>query len=507
MKRDFTLAQIFQNNMVFQANKPIYIFGECLPNIKIDIMIQDQEYHFESDRDSFCFKLKPLPIIKEPFECIIRSQNNEISISNCLAGDVYLFTGQSNMQYVGKDVLDTEYQDLKNLRLYEVPKLPYIGAEKEFDWLYTNNPAWYEATKSSEELFSAIGYMVGKDLVNDHDIPIGIVSCNNGDTTIYSWLNREVIHRNGVLKPYLENYNTWQKEFKTYEDYDQYFKKQLPILMEFYGLLDKYRQEGLSSEDVYKKAYESYPNPYLPMGPKNQNRPGGCYDTMLSKIIPFANNGIIYYQGENDVSRPIEYKEAIQKLIESWRVDFKDDLPFIICQIAGYVYNDVPSSQVAELRISQASISNIEKKQFVVTAVDKGEANNIHPVKKACVAKRIYMVMNEFIYKKGRHALSPMIDDFYISQGRLIINTRLNTLKLHIKDKNHLGFYGLDKNNELIPIKDILILGHQIIIDNPEGFKEIQYGHESYPDISIYTENDLPLLPFKINIEKNLGNL
>lgn len=503
MKRDFTLAQIFQNNMVFQANKPIYIFGECQPNIAIDIVIYNQTYHFITDSDTFIFKLKPLPIIKNPFDFIIRSENTDICINNCLAGDVYLCTGQSNMQYVGKDVIDTEYQDIKNLRLYEVPKLPYVGAEKEFDWLYNNHPQWYEATKTSEETFSAIAYMVGKDLIKDHDIPIGMVSCNNGDTTIYSWLNKKVIKQNNALKPYLENYNAWQKEFKSFDDYDQYFKKQLPILMEFYGLLDKYRAEGFSSDDVYKKAHEVYPNPYLPMGPKNQNRPGGCYDTMLSKIIPFANNGIIYYQGENDVSRPKEYQGAIQELINSWRHDFKDDLPFINCQIAGYIYNDVESSKVAELRMAQASILDIEKKQYVVSAADKGEANNIHPVKKAEVAKRIYHVINEFIYNKGENSLSPMIDDFDLENDQLIIKTKLNALNLYVIDNNQTGFYGLDTSDHLIAINDISVIGNQIILNNIKAFKEIQYGYESFPVMSLYTENDLPLLPFKIIINKD----
>lgn len=495
------LAQIFRNNMVFQANKPIYIFGKATPLSTIEIEILNKHYEFTVEKEDFCFELVALPITKVAFDVLIQSNDQKIILSNCLVGDVYLCTGQSNMQYVCKDVINVEYKELPNLRLYEVPKLPYFGAEKEFDWLYTNDPQWQIATLESEKTFSAIGYMLGKDIVINHDIPVGIISCNQGDTTIYSWLSKETIANNQVLKPYLDTYNEWENEYENYDEFSKKYNEQVPKLMEFWGLLDQFRSEGFSSEEVYEKAHKIIPYPYLPMGPKNQNRPAGCYDTLLKTIIPFSNNGIIYYQGENDVSRADEYKVAIAELINLWQKDFRDESIFINCQIAGHIYSETPDLEVAKLRDAQASIIDIEQLRFVTTAIDYGEESNIHPVNKTEVAKRIYKIIDQYIYQGGEDSLSPMFDYYMKSQEEIQIYTKYNQQDLIIKDAKVSGFYGVTKDDCFKEIDQVKVDKNKIVISDITPYKEIRYGYSAFPNLSIYTRNGLPLLPFRLMIK------
>lgn len=494
------LAPIFSDGLVIQSNKPFYIFGEVVKETKLHIELLNKQYDFDIELD-FCIELESLPITKSPFDITLKSLEETFVIKNCLVGDVYLCTGQSNMQYMCKDVINVEYIDIPTLRLYEVPKLPYIGAEKEFDWLYANKPKWDEATKKSEELFSAIGYMIGRDISLKYDIPVGIISCNMGDTTIYSWLSKGAIENQKELKPYLDDYNSWQDRYSSFKEYDDYYKKQVPKLMDFYGLLDKYRAEGYSSDEVYCKAYERIPDPYLPMGPKNQNRPSGCYETMLETIIPYSNKCIIYYQGENDVSRPDIYRVAIQKMIEDWRHAFRDSLPFINCQLAGHEYSDTPGYQVAKLRDAQASVLDLEKKQYVVTAVDYGEKSNIHPLNKTVVAKRIFNVIDEFIYLDNKNSLSPMIDSFKIIDNVLQVKTKYNKLDLVIKNQEDNGFYAIDFDGYKHLLKEIKIDGTDILIAIEPSYNEIMYAYDGFPQLSIYTENDLPVLPFHIKLK------
>lgn len=501
MKTHFELASIFMDNMVLQANKPLFFFGKGTIGSLIEIKIIQKYYTFVIESEEFCFELDPIPVIKEPFDVFIQSKDQVVTLTNCLAGDVYLCTGQSNMQYVCKDVINVTYVEVPNLRLYEVPKLPYKHAEKEFDWLYTNHPKWKVSTIENEKDFSAIGYMIGRDIVQKHDIPVGIISCNMGDTSIYSWLEKSVIENNQTLKPYLDNYRLWEKEYKDYEAFSAVYNERVPKLMEFWGLLDKYRDEGYSSEEVYRLAYEKIPNPYLPMGPKNQNRPSGCYDTMLQTIVPFTNNGIIYYQGENDVSRADEYQVAIKELIKSWRKSFKDNLLFINCQIAGHLYSETPSFEVARLREAQASIFYPEKKQYVTTAVDYGEASNIHPVNKTEVAKRMFYILDEVIYKTSKNSMSPIIDGYEKDGDRLMIKTMYNSLPLINKGKMQDSFVGIDELGNETNITDITLDKTSIIIRNTFNLKEIRYAYSAYPTLSIYTENGLPLLPFRLIIK------
>ncbi|MBI9009537.1 MAG: hypothetical protein JEZ05_05845 [Tenericutes bacterium] len=504
MKTDFILADIFTNSMVFQHGKTLYIYGECKDKVLIEIKLLNKYYSFRTKGETFCFELEALPIIKNAFDVTLKSINQTVVLKDCLAGDVFLCSGQSNMQYVCKDVINVDYQDLDNLRLYEVPKLPYKGAEKEFNWLYSNNPSWKVAKKANIEQFSAIAYMMGRDIVLKHDLPVGLISCNMGDTTIYSWLEKNVILNQPVLKKYYDNYLNWETEFKTLEAFDDYYKKQVPIQMNFWGLLDKFRAEGYSSEEVYKKAYEVYPCPYLPMGPKNQNRPSGCYEVMLSEVIPFALKAIIYYQGENDVSRADEYKIAIKELIASWRSAFKDDLPFVNIQIAGHLYSDTSGLEVAKLRDSQASMIDFSQSNYLVTAIDYGEEANIHPVNKTVVAKRVFMILDEFIYHSSKNSHSPRYKlHKFINSNTIVIDTELNDNSLHLENTDDYGMYGLNTLDELVKITDITIVGDQIIIKNIEGFKELRYAYDAFPNLGIYTSNSLPLLPFRIILKNN----
>ena len=501
MKKDFRLAPIFMNNMVLQAKKPLYSFGEGKIGSLIEIQILNKYYTFIIEESNFCFRLDPLPIIKIPFDVLIKSNDQTVILTNCLAGDIYLCTGQSNMQYVCKDVEGVIYKEIPSLRLYEVPKLPYIGAEKEFDWLYTNNPKWLLAEKKNIELFSAIGYMIGRDIYFKHDIPVGIISCNQGDTTIYSWLSKKVINENKVLRPYLDDYNTWKNKYKTYEEFSKYYNKQVPKLMDFWGLLDKFRAEGYSSDKVYELAYKEIPYPYLPMGPKNQNRPSGCYDTMLSSIIPFANRCIIYYQGENDVSRAKEYRVAIKELIKSWRSDFRDNLPFINIQIAGHIYSDTSSDDVADLRDAQASILDINNQQYVTSAIDYGEKSNIHPIHKNEVAKRVFNIIDEYIYNTNKNSLHPVYSSYDLINDSIKIHTINNDYPLFLRNTMKTGFIGINIKKEAVDLNNVAVDNHDVIIYGIKNIKEIRYAYSYFPELTVYTANQLPLLPFKIRIK------
>ncbi len=483
--------------MMFQANKPVYIFGNCEQGIEITIEILGKNYSVKTDADEFCFLIDELPVIKKPFEFKVASKNHELIIKDCLAGDVFICTGQSNMQFTCNEAKDIDYQDIPSLRMYEVPKLPYENAEKEFEWLYHNDPKWVSCTKESAKWFSAIGYLVGRDLSEVHDIPIGIVSCNMGDTTIFSWIDQEELQKDKRVSRILDTYKQEIEKFSSYEDYNKYFMKQLPILMEFYGVIEKGVAKGKSSEEAHADAFKAYPNPYLPMGPKNQNRPSGCFEMMMKKIVPFSNKGFLYYQGENDKVNHDIYGYGLELLVSSWRKVFKDhSLPFVICQIAGYQTTDLYDFESGRLRDRQREFLNVENRQYVVTAVDQGEEFNIHPKNKNMVAKRFFDVIEEYVYENGENSLSPQYASYDWVEDFLIIYTKDNPLDLTRKPGIS-GFKGVFADGER-DILDIHVAGNNLVITNVSDILELRYAYDHYPVCSIYTTNGLPLLPFRI---------
>ncbi len=499
MTNDFSLQTIFQDHMMFQANKPVKIFGSCQKNIEITIELLGKIARFFTTEETFCFTLDSIPVIATPFSWTISSNNQSLTITDCLAGDVILCTGQSNMQFTCKEAVDIDYEEISTLRFYEVPKLPYVDAEKEFEWLYQNNPFWRSCTKETAPWFSAIGYLVGRDLTKAEGIPIGIISCNMGDTSIFSWIDEEELGTNPSIKRILDQYQEQYGQFLNYEEYNATFLKQLPILMEFYGEIERGVAKGFSSEKAHEEAFRKYPNPYLPMGPKNQNRPHGMYDMMIQPIIPFQHQAILYYQGENDKINHDIYLDGLRSLVRSWRKNFQSDTPFILSQIAGYEAMDLTNFESGRLREAQANFNNPENQCYVVSAADLGEPYNIHPKDKNGIAKRFFQVLEEVVYHHLEHTISPIIDSYAWQGEDLILYTKYNELDLKQTSLKS-GITGIYPD-KVVKNLEISLDKKNIIIRNAKGVKELRYAYDHFPVHTIYTKNDLPLLGFDLNLE------
>jgi sialate O-acetylesterase len=485
------------DKMVFQADKPLKIFGTAEKELNIKINLLNNDYEFTVKKGEFCLDLPSLPIIKEEFTLKVSGGNTDYIIKDCLVGDVFICAGQSNMAFTVNEGINIEQTPNPLIRSFEVPKRPHYGLEDKPGWEFLNNYQWLIADENNIKWFSAIGYLVASSLQKEKGIPIGIISLNMGDTTVFAWIDELTLSENKNLKYILDNYYQEIKKYKTEKEYDDYFNQQLPLLMNFYGMLDEGVRLGLSSEEAHKRAFAKIPNPYLPMGPKNQNRPCGLFDTMVKRVIPYQAKAILYYQGENDKLNYDIYKEAMDTFTKSWRRSFQSELPIIITQIAGYEYVDVDPLAVSYLRREQAKFLNLEEKKYVITAADCGERYDIHPRDKTKVADRFVRVLNEFVYHLGDNSLSPMYDSHLLVGNKLTIKVKNNSLHLKCIDK-HGRFQVVNKENELKDVSVYQLNGDEIIILLDEEIIELRYAFSNYPDMFIYTDNDLPVMPFQI---------
>jgi sialate O-acetylesterase len=500
MQKDFSLAIIFMDKMVFQADKPLKIFGTAEKDLNIKISLLAKDYEFNIKKGEFCVDLPSLPVIKVGFTIKVSGGGTVYEIKDCLVGDVFICAGQSNMAFIVNDCININQVPNNLIRSFEVPKRPHYGLEEKPGWEFLNNYQWLIAESDNIKWFSAIGYLVASSLQKEKDIPIGIISLNMGDTTVFTWIDEVTLSENKRLKYILDNYYEEIKKFKTEKEYDDYFNQQLPLLYQFYGLLDEGVRLGLSSEEAHRRAFEKVPNPYLPMGPKNQNRPCGLFDTMVKRVIPYQAKAILYYQGENDKLNYEVYKEAMNTFTLSWRKAFKSELPIIITQIAGYEYVEADPLAVSYLRREQAKFLNIEEQKYVITAADCGERYDIHPHDKNEVARRFVGVLNEFVYHTGCNSLSPMYDSHQLIGDKLVIRVKNNQLPLKYTDKN-CRFTVITKTGKVKEVKIYQLLDQEIVVLLEEEIVELRYAFNNYPEMFIYTENDLPLLPFQIKFQ------
>lgn len=503
MKKIFTLEAIFSDHMMFQADKPIRIFGTCEESAEIRVRFLEYDRVFAVVKPDFCFELPSHGVIYEPFDFEVSSGESTVTIHDCLIGDVFIASGQSNMQFTLREGIAVDSIPNPLIRFYEVPKVPYEGATKEFSWLYPSNPHWTACTKESAPWVSAIGYFVSQQLQNTLGIPIGIISCNLGDTSIFSWTDRESLEQNPHLKTVLDKYNNEISKYKTVEEYFALFHKQIPRLMEFWGEIDKGRKAGLCAEDANNEAMKKYPDPYIPMGPKHYNRPSGMFDALVGPIVPFASKGILFYQGESNHEDCGIYEEGLKSMIQGWRRVFMEpNLPFVYVQVAGYSYPGTAPDAIQIVREAQQNCIDLADHRYMVTAIDVGESENIHPKDKTVVAKRLSDVVLEMIYQKGLNSLSPAVVSYEVKNDQILLHTGFNTDKLMSRSGANRGFKVSSDQKTFSEHSNVRIEENAIILGDAKEIKAIRYAFDPFPVCDVYTEHDLPLLPFRLTIER-----
>jgi len=503
LKPIFSLAPLFGDHMVFQTGKPVKLFGTCKKRAELKVDWFGESFKYRTEGTTFLIELSALPVTRTPFSFTISCRKQIVEIKDCLAGDVILCGGQSNMQFTLKEtVFETRPKPNPNIRFYEVPKLPYDNAHVEFPWLYHANPKWAECDKESALWFSAVGYYVSQGLEEELDIPIGVISCNNGDTSVFTWTNMADLLENPALARYLNNYKAELAKYAKPDDYDKLFKERLPKLMEFWSEIEKGVAAGLSGEEANKRAYEKVGDSTLPMGPKHWNRPSGEFDTMVKKVVPFPLKAVLFYQGESDHQNADLYEQAFKTMIKSWRKAFGDAaLPFVFTQVAGYSYPGLGEPGIAYVREAQAACINPTDNVFMASAVDLGEENNIHPKDKRVVAQRLLNVLLEKVYRKGKNSGSPALFSYQYSEGKLVVYTQYNNLNLVSRSGQNLGFSVIFENGSEFEAEKVELTGNQVVIRNIKHAVEIRYNFKNHPHCDIYSANELPLLPFRIKLK------
>jgi sialate O-acetylesterase len=504
VKPHFTLAPIFADHMMFQAGKPVYLFGSCLKRREIRIRINGMTFRFKTADVTFCFELPAMPYIKDPFDFEVVCQAQKQTIHNCLVGDVFIVSGQANMGFPLQATYETKVKETPNIRFFQVPALPYTNAHMEFPQFYNNKSAWDTCNFESAMKFSAIGYLVAQILQKDQNSPIGIISCCLDDSSVLSWAGIMELCQTPETQKHLSTYRIDYSKYPNLDAYSEAFNSQLPKWHSFKAEMEANIQSGMTAEKGYYTAKKNHPDIELPMGPKHHNRPAGAFETMTSTIVPFSVRGVMFYQGEADCANNALYEEAFIAMIKSWRRGFKDiGLPFVFVQIAGYSYPGLSETASAIIREAQANCINFNNNIYMATAADLGEENHICPRDKTIIAKRLADTILEKIYKSGKNSMAPALFSYQITENHLIIYTEFNNLNLVSHSKRNLGFKATidELTFQNIETDRIELSGNQIIIKDIKKIKEIRYNFTNFPYLDIYSTNDLPLLPFRIKIE------
>lgn len=472
-KASITLPSYYASGMVLQQKSVFQLKGKSTPNANMMFSASWDKVKVYTNADSegnFSFKVTVPEASTKTYALHIyelqKKGNRDVviasrNITQVYAGEVWFCSGQSNMQMPvqGSWGLMNNYQEeIKNAN-YPMIKLLSVAASGK-----NNHPAddtdlwsnWVACSPSTIPDFSALAYCFGRELYKNLNIPIGLIQCAYGGSNAEAWVSLETARTIPALKTQL----------------------------------DKCAQYDFHRDSVSK---------YL--GMKNEFQvPTLLYNTMVHPMINFPIRGVIWYQGEANAWGSSYYTALMDSLISSWRKEWGYKFPFYTVQLAAW---QTPAefqenSNWAALRWDQWKTSQQMDSTGMATAVDVGNATDIHPKNKQEVGRRLALIAlkNTYGFDVVADAPKPVSYRFEYKKAYITFDK-----KIHVRnDSVPVGFRFKDRSYKRFYAATAKVVGEKTIeisVSQPLRPSAIYYNWADYPIGNIYGENNLPVLPFR----------
>lgn len=400
------LAEIFQDNMLLQRNKPVRIWGTAEISQRLFVLLDDvQVYDEEIPAGRFEILLPPQEAAENRTLCIRNQEGKKIKIRNVDIGEVWIAGGQSNMEFPllcdrnGDDVIKNAGDE--HLRYYEVGKYAFEGEQEEklkdgHRWNY-----WRRFVSEECTHFSAVGTYFARILREKLQVPVAVIGCCWGGTSASAWMNEDLLRADNELRVYTDIYDAAVAKINMKKYIKGDYKNRA-----FMG-----KEKNVTGAERTMKNEVTAPLKF-PMkqlvkmmllnqktGPHDANRPGGLYRTMLTKITGFTARGVIWYQGETDEHHADLYSHLFSRLINCWREDWKDKLPFLFVQLAPWgEWMAQDGRNYPKLREQQQYVEDHVEGTYMASVMDVGSRFDIHPKVKEPVGERLALLALDEIY-------------------------------------------------------------------------------------------------------------
>lgn len=403
--------------------------------------------------------------------------SNLIEVKNVLLGEVWLASGQSNMEFFIGKMPNPSYNGVINhdevmadanhpdIRTIDVPNK--VSDEPLSDFI----AEWKPCTATTVDTFSAVAYFFARAINKTTGYPVGIINATWGGTPAESWTNKEVLQHDSDLNVILTRY---QKQVEDFPAANERYK----------AALDKWRSDTSKSKGAA---------PAAPIGPTNSKSPYKLYDGMIVPIEPYTIKGVIWYQGESNADRAWQYRKLFPAMINNWRKDWNDpNLPFYFVQISPH------RSQNAEIRDAQFYVyRNVPNTGMAVTT-DNGDSLNIHPRNKQLVGERLALWALRNQYGKNDLVVSgPLYRSMKIEGNRIRLHFNYDK-GMKAKDGPLTEFTIAGEDGNFVPAQAI-IDGHTVLVwsEAVPHPKNVRFAWRNIPRPNFYNGAGLPASPFR----------
>lgn len=366
------LPSVFSDHMVLQRDKPIPVWGTAAPGEEVVVEFAGQKKNAKADAaGKWMVTLDAVPANNEP-QAI---KAGGVTIQDVLVGEVWLASGQSNMEWEMQMKPDSK-ADISGanhplLRLIEIPKTVALTPQEDVP------AAWAPCTPESAASFSAVGYYFGLRLLEELKVPVGIIQSAWGGTRIEPWTSEAGFDAVPELKAFADEVHAKLPGSAAYRAaHEGHLKAVETWTAQVREALEK--KQGVPAMPGQPQTFTA-----------SHGTPTSLYNAMIHPLVPYALRGAIWYQGESNHNEGFLYTEKKKALLASWRSVFQQpELPFYFVQIAPFQYGQEDIEILPQFWQAQRECLRIPHTGMAVIT-DIGEVPDIHPAKKKEVARRL----------------------------------------------------------------------------------------------------------------------
>lgn len=497
----FQASSLFSDHAVLARDKEIRIFGEGEEGCAVTAELTDASGRLLA-RDTapvrdgrFLCLFRPLPAQNDCALALSCGQERVV-FRDIAIGDVYLAGGQSNMELElqnadeGPGCIRDHLEPL--VRYYNVPKRARAGEETD---RANRDARWVPIAPGTGKDMSAVAYFFAMKMRRETGVAVGIIDCYWGGTSITCWMDEKTLEELPEGRKYLAEYAEKGRDISM----EQY----LAAEEKFLGDMDRWNaavaalkkeNPAITWPEINQRAGLCPWNP--PPGPGSPYRPAGLYETMLRRVIPCALTGVLFYQGEEDTARTDRYDQLLSAFVLLLRRQFREEgLPFLNVQLPMWIADGAADSFTwPRLRLCQQRVKDQLRRTGLVTLLDQGEYDNIHPTAKRVVGERLVEEAKRLL------PLGLPFEEAPQAVGKYTEGNALHVLFSQPLIDRGTGDFLLEiagEDGAFFPARVQLLL-KEAVLTAPEAPRptSVRYAWTDYASVRLFGENGWPLMPF-----------
>ena len=473
---DVSLPKVLGSHMVVQRDLPVHVWGWATAGENVTVSFRGATRSVATNDLGQWSVYLPPGAAGGPFELTVKSDNgrgnNVVTLDDVLVGDVWVASGQSNMEFeMRKASTAADLPKAANSRI----RLMIVKKEfSEYPKTDLDGTAWTASTPDSAKDFSAVAWYFAREIESREHVPVGVIDSTWGGTLAEAWTSMTALGADAALTPvFLARGHMTEKEST--------------------ALLE----EKVRARQIEEAKSQGKPVPQFPWHPLlNMWAPSELYNAMIAPLTPFPIRGVIWYQGESNsaLERAPTYERLFRAMIEDWRRQWQiGDFPFLFVQISNF--KSSPAEDWATIREAQLRTLELRNTGMAVT-IDVGNPDDVHPTDKLTVGNRLALAARAISYGEHLEYSGPIFRQV-TTEGASLRVWLDHASGLVTKGGGLTGFEVAGADGQFAPA-EAKIDGDTIVLSNASIPLPVaaRYGWANSPECHLFNGAGLPASPF-----------